>query len=239
VSRQSRVRRGLAVNPTAKTVIPIDAASDEALSPIGTEWQRRFRWSQIWNVKGGRVSPDTAHVDAVVPATASAEEISQLTERIRELERQHAAEIERRHRAEEALANTQFELIEARRKATENPPPAAAVAAASPDAEDTRASSDRLPGPATPAYEPPADIAPEMFSTLVSRLSRLREEIDRSAAPSGIDPSGVGADGDGPRGEEPSGLVDGSLRSRLSSAANARSRPAGIVDHQVPPSPGI
>ena len=190
-------------------------------------------------VKAAPTPPDIDQVDPVVPAVITSDEISRLTARIRELEVQHAAEIERRHRAEEALANTQFELIQARRRATENHPPVPAVGTPSDEPEITRGSSDGPVGSATPVTDAPADGGSEVFSTLVSRLSELREEIDRSVAPSETDPTDVRSEGDGPRDEDARPAVDVPLRSRLSSAANARRRTAGSVERRDAPGPAM
>ena len=189
-------------------------------------------------VKAAPTPPDIDQVDPVVPAVITSDEISRLTARIRELEVQHAAEIERRHRAEEALANTQFELIEARRRATENHSPVPAAGTPPHEPEIKSGSSDGPVGSATPVTDAP-DGGSEMFSTLVSRLSQLREEIDRSVASSGTDPSDARSEGDGPRDEDARPAVDLPLRSRLSSAANARRRTAGSVEHRDAPRPAM
>jgi hypothetical protein len=184
------------------------------------------------------VHADSGRVDPDDSAVASPDEIPKLTARIRELEVQYAAEIERRHRAEQALANTQFELVEARRRASETE-----RLAADPDREivsttflaEVRTDSSGTPEPTTPAPEVPVDLSPEIVSKLVSRFSRLRQELGTD------DPAAPLSSGSGPRSEvDPDltnapGGVDDSLRSRLSSAANARRR-VGLAQHPDPSS---
>ena len=182
--------------------------------------------------------PISVSMDAVVPAVAS-DEVSTLKARIRELEGQYAAEIERRHRAEQALANTQFELVDARRRASElerSSTDAAAEAVPTPLAATGTDSS--TPAPTPLSGEASVEVSPEMISTLVYRFSRLRDELGAEVrdAPSGTGSPLDGSDGGHAGAEDPPAAVQDSLRSRLSSAANAR-RSVGLVEHRDPTGP--
>jgi hypothetical protein len=178
----------------------------------------------------------------VVPTTASSDEISRLTIRVRELEAQHAAELDRRHRAEQALANTQFELLEARRRASEAERTANEVGheadSSTRDAVVPMESGNEAAGTITPVQQAPLDGTPPMVSSLVSRLSRLRDELGaehstgrgETEGPPGHSSSGEsdGLNDDESSLDAPSGPGDDGLRERLSSAANARHRGAGL-----------
>ena len=178
----------------------------------------------------------------VPPTTASSDEIARLTIRIRELETQHAAELDRRHRAEQALANTQFELLEARRRASEAERTANEVRhdadSSTRDAVVRMGPGNEAPGTITPVQQTPLDGTPPMVSSLVSRLSRLRDELGAEHSTGGgvtDDPAGHSSSGesDGSNDSESSldglsGRGDDSVRERLSSAANARHRRAGL-----------
>jgi hypothetical protein len=177
-----------------------------------------------------------------VPATVSSDEISRLTVRIHELEAQHAAELDRRHRAEQALANTQFELLEARRRASEAERTANEVGhdadSSTRDAVVRMEPGNEAAGTITPVEQAPLDGTPPMVSSLVSRLSRLLGELGAEHLTGGgvtDDPAGHSSSGesDGLNDSESSldvvsGPGDDSLRERLSSAANARHRGAGL-----------
>ena len=187
-------------------------------------------------IKATSVDADSDQMDAGEPEIASSDEISTLTARIRELEVQYAAEIERRHRAEQALANTQFELVDARRKATETErqtsDAADEIIAATPVAEVRGEPRGDTLDPRTPTTrEAPVDVSPEIVSMLVSRFSRLREALEADGSAGSFTDGTLDRIDRDPDPTDAHTGVDDSLRSRLSSAANARSR-VGLAEHR-------
>jgi len=156
----------------------------------------------------------TEAVKAPVPAGALAEDVEALRTRIAELEEARRSDVVELQRAQEALANTQFETTQARRRAKE----------LEVELRDLRGE------PRAPAADAAPEAAPEPAEEPTSFAARLAHLVAEHEAPKEpAEPDAPAAAPEVPVAASEEGL---SLRERLARAAAARHRMAG-----TPPEP--
>jgi hypothetical protein len=136
---------------------------------------------------------------------------------MRQMESQRREEIGELQRAQESLANTQLELMEANRKLKEAQDRIRELERAGAAAPAARAEPAYVPSHEAP-YEEPL----EFTSSFAARLSHLREEIASHAEAAAAAPADVAEPEEEPAEETLS------LRERLTRAAAARHRTSSL-----------
>jgi hypothetical protein len=153
-------------------------------------------------------------------AGGSADRVAELESQLASMESQRGTEVGDLQRAQEALANTQVELMDAKRRAKAAEDRARELEGAEPTASDRTPAPEREPDRG--GREPAPSGEPSMeFASFASRLSSLRQEL---AEQLGTEDESAST----PPEEPTEGL---SLRERLARAAAARHRvPGGSSD---------